>query len=223
MKLSTISDYMNLIDVCPFCGDRLTIELRGKQTPDFRPTYRMDFSQTHWMPQQLYLKGMLEDEGPPSHTMRFVSDLQGNALGFYYVLNGTKHRILSINITNNKVEGDLDKVQRVVWDHRLTLARGCPHLEIDGPGGNSYVNTTLPLLLERKKSVIMPLWMDLEAFTIRLHDKPYMLGTHYSGNRTSLFSLEDRNTVVDLPLMNLHAMRDKEAITNKIQTMLVFG
>ena len=215
MKISTISDYMNLMDTCPFCGDQLTIDLRGKQTPDFRPTYMMDFANTRWM--------LLDAADDPNFTINFSSDLQGNILSFYYVLKKVKHRILAINIINNKVEGDIDKVQKVVWDHRLTLARGCPHLDVEGTNINSYVNTTMPLLLERKRGVIMPLWMDLEAFTVNFHDKAYMLGTHYPGNRTSLFSMENRETIVNFPLMNLHTMRDKDAIMNKMQTMLVFG
>lgn len=219
MKFKTIRDYMNLVDKCQFCGEAMSLELRGLLTPNYRPSYDMDFTNTSWRAYQLPLPGMPGPEEPTGIT--FTSALENDHLHFCYILNGKSYRVISIDILTNKVVGgNIDRIQKTIWDHKLTIARGCPNLD---QHDNKYVSCSSPLLLERRSATILPFWQELEAFEIKLNDKRYMLGSQYSTDRTTLFHLETRAPITTIPLIPLYPFQNKDVIINKIKTVLVFS
>ncbi len=199
MKFKTIREYMNLVPNCEFCGGTMGLELESKQR--------------NWS------KGAIT----------FSSGIVDNFLIFYYAFEGDKHFILSIDLDTNKVCGrSVDHIQKVFWDHELSIARQCSNKECAGKHG--YVCQSSPLTLERKNIVILPFWNFLEGITVKFGAKKYSLVSSQMLNSTFLYChpLEksfspEKNIIKNLPFMPLHNIKGKDNIINKIKTILVFS
>jgi hypothetical protein len=143
-----------------------------------------------------------------------------NLLNFHYEFTGdwTQHLIFSVDIDTNKIIGDVDKVQKVIWDNELSLKRACPNEDCEMQG---YFCETERLYLERKANKILPFQIEMECLNAIIKGNRYMLANNLGDEKTSLFSY-NTGMVAQLPHMDLHAITGKNNIVNKIQTILVF-
>jgi hypothetical protein len=211
---------MNLLPVCDFCGAPIGTQLEGRNTPDFAQAYRMDFNRTSFGYDMADIsEDLLDIMGDAKDKITYVSDVTDNLINFYYSIDGNKHPILSINIDNNKVIGSADRVQKVIWDHKLAVSSVC--MSKDCKYG--YVNESTPIYLERKGGTIFPLDISLEAYTAEINGKNYMLTSSLDYGKTVIYSCENEKFVTQLPFMYLYTIRGKDNIINKIKTYMVFS
>ncbi len=200
MKFKNIREYINLVPNCEFCGKPMSTDFETKQK--------------NW------------SQG----AIKYASGIVDNLLVFYYIFEGKKHFILSIDLDNNSVRGtSVDHIQKVIWDHELSIARYC---NTEGcRDAHGYVCQSSPLTLERKNSVIFPFWNFLEGITVKFGAKQYSLVSAQMLNKTFLYChpgqernfRPEKNIIKNLPLMPLYDIRGKDNIINKIKTILVFS
>lgn len=200
IKFKTIREYINATLSCEFCGKLMGIELLTRQK--------------NW------------SQG----AITYASGVVDNLLVFYYVFEGKKYFILSIDLDTNEVRGtSIDHIQKVIWDHELSIVRQCADAECRE--NHSYVCQSSPISLERKNSVILPFWIFLEGITVKLNNKQYTLVSSRMLNMTFLYChpgqeinlRPEKHIVKNLPLMSLYSIRGKDNIINKIKTILVFS
>lgn len=200
IKFKTIREYINILPSCEFCGGPMHLELLTKQKK--------------W------------PQGPITYTSGVVDNL----LVFYYLFEDKKYFILSIDLDTNKVHGtSTDHIQKVIWDHELSIVRHCVSIECNEM--HSYVCQSSAITLERKNSVILPFWNFLEGITVKFGDKKYTLVSSQSLNMTFLYHhpgeernlYPGKNIVKNLPLISLYNIKGKDNIINKIKTILVFS
>lgn len=209
MKFNSIAEFVSTIPKCLFCNSEPGVILCSGKSPKFRPNYNMGYFDTTF--------------GAPyveSNDIKYKSVLvYKEFLAFYYILNEKEYTILSIDINTGKINGDIDRLQKVFWDHELSIVSGCSNTECKMQG---YLCQTTPLFLERKKSRICPFWIDTEAMNVIFDDKRYSLSSSRGSDQTSLYG-QGYSLVKVLPRMDLRAMTDKDKVINKIKTILVFS
>lgn len=229
MKFDTIEQYINLVPKCEFCGSTMKTSLSGSITPNYAPKYNMTFATTVFADdlwkqrlEGLAGNGKIDDN---FHTMTYNDQETDELVTFSYSLMGASHPIMSIEKKTNRVIGDLDRVQKVIWDHKLTLARHC-----EGPicheTGNRYLSETFPLVLERVSKRICPILLSLEMLAIKPKERTYGLITPYNNgkiNKTLLVAIQKNEIIKQLPIIHLHKIRGGDVITNKIKTLITFS
>lgn len=228
MRFETVEQFINLVPKCEFCGHTMKTSLFGRSAPNFHPKYNMTFTNTTfvdpWKHELMSKMGNGEIDNN-FYTMTYSSQETDDLLTFYYNLVGESHPILSIEKKTNKVIGDLNRVQKVIWDHQLMLSRHC-----DGPicheTGNRYLAETFPLVLERVGKRIYPVLLSLEMLAINLKGRTYGLITPYNNGKMykTLLAVFQKNEIIkQLPIIHLHKIRGGDVITNKIKTLITFS
>ena len=207
MKLN-IKEFIQLRDKCMFCGSFMHYKLISDHKPNFRV---QQYAANNWH----YLYDTYVPNNREQYEATYTSLIENDKLTFYYEFNNRKCLILSIDINTGKIYGELDKIQKVLWDHTLHLAGSC--LNSNTHKESEYRCFSTPLVLERKNSVIMPIDLYAELLT---HNK-FHLGTDYEHKRTNLMN-DNFFTIKTLPLIEQYKIVDGETAIQKIKTILVF-
>lgn len=217
MRFNNIKEFENFKIDCEFCGSDMSTELLRKKTPSYKH-YSLDF--TSIIPSDSKSDFLRELSG--EYNMSYATQDYQNDLVFQYELLGRSHSILSIDKINNEVSGELDKVQKVMWDHELHVLRTC-HNPVCSEKGRHYISEGTKLVLERVNKKICPFRLEAEMLTIEHRGKTYGLLSAYDRQETILFTLNENKIIHRLPFMHLHKIRGGEVIFNKIKTLLVFS
>lgn len=217
-----IREYSELYSECQFCGKALTTRISGQYQPTDL-SYHMDFDQTSFTTSlERDINHIISKLGD-TPKLRFLSEEYPNSLTYFYTINNTNYPILSIDKDTSKVTGNIDNMQRVFWDHKLSIIRICDSQECKDPM-RGYVSDTKELVLERKQGIIYPFYFKIEALHVNLGDKKYALSSMYELKRTYLMSLDRGIDLMQpLPFMNLYKIKGGETIIQKVKTILVFS
>lgn len=222
MKFQNIQQYAELVSTCQFCGSSMEIKIYPNKPVHFGVRYKMDFNNTQWFPSEPYIKA---DPALTSElAISFLSKDNGDHLSFNYKMSEVEKPILLIDKITNKVEGDLDRVQKVIWDHQLSLLKCCSSDNCK-MSGNRYISYTSPLVLERNSKCIYSFSMKIEMIAASLRDNIFNLITPYDRKvgKTLLVAEENNKLISQLPLMALYKIKGKEIIVNKIKTLINFS
>lgn len=219
--MMSIREFMSLVPDCQFCGQPLTTRLIGKSVPNHHPQYEMDFDGTEFYDEAQRLAAQLMKRLGDDPQVSYHSMLDKDILGYFYQIQDKVRPIFFINIDTGIVMGsEVDKVQNVIWDHKLVLTRHCNSEECR-PLKRGYVCESTPLYLERKKCALIPTSIETEVYNIKIRDKVFSLMSSPSLKGTFLVTGGD--LIQELPYMPLHRLRGADVITNKIKTIITFS
>lgn len=235
MKFDTIRHFGDLVPLCPFCNTALKTELSPRLTPDFRPKYNMTFTDTTFYDPlfKSELMGVFGDqvskvedeEAKKRNTMVYTSTEDEDSITFQYEYLGRSHPIFSVAKDTNRIVGDLDRVQKVIWDHKIHLMRYCDSQECQEKG-NRYLSETSLVVLERVSKRLCPFHLNLEMAAITPKQRMYGLITPYNhakNHKTLLVAINKNEIISQVPIIHLHNIKNGEVLTNKIQTLITFS
>jgi hypothetical protein len=212
MKFQNIEQFNSLVPECQFCGHPLKTEFSSKSTLNFTPRYNMTFD---W-----------GDNKSKNQTISYSSVEGEELLTFQYDLQGVSRPIFSVNKKTGMVIGDLTRVQKVLWDHKLSISRFCDS-SICEASGNQYLSEASMLVLERMSKRLYPFFLSMEMLLIKPNDRSYGLITSYNNNifvdKTFLVASRKNDIIAQLPIMHLHEIKGGDVITNKIKTLITFS
>src|SRR5574338_387181 len=125
----------------------------------------MDFDVVEFYDDAQRLASQLVNRLKGDTHISYSSDISGNSVNYYYEIGDTKKLILSVDLDTNLVTGNsVDRIQNILWDHKLVLVRYCGKCKHDKEG---YVCESTPLYLERKKCAIMPFSIETEVYNVK--------------------------------------------------------
>lgn len=209
MRFNSIAEFMAFTPKCPLCENPLATLFSSKGCPV--PSYYRNID----------LENITFYRYDQDKNITYSSKLVGENLNFNYNIESIGSRdniIISVDINTGKISGEVDRVQKVFWDHGLSILTGCSNEECKLQG---YMCRTVPLSLERKKCRVCPFQIEVEALHILINDRRYALSSTKGEDSTIL--VEGGNIIKVLPRMNLRAITGKNNILNKIKTILVFS
>lgn len=218
-RLQSIRELISLIPNCELCGNALSTRLVGKAVPNHHHSYEMDFDETEFYDEAQRLAKQLLKRMKGDPQISYHSDVTGNALNYYYDLNGASKLILSVNIDTNAITGNTtEHIQNIIWDHKLVVIRHCNNCKVTKQG---YVCESNPLYLERKKCSIIPFSIETEVYNLKIKDKIFSLMS--SPGLKGTFLVTGSTMVKELPYIPLYPLRGAEVIENKIRTIITFS
>jgi hypothetical protein len=220
MRFGNILEFENLKTHCEFCGGSLSTSFLPKKTPSFRPKYNMGFQATTFTDPSLII---LEDLEAGDGGITYTSQDYQNDLVFQYEFMDRANFIFSVNKTDNKIVGELDKVQKVIWDHDLHLIRSCKSQGCKEKG-NHYVATSSRLVLERIQKKVCGFQMEAEMVSIKSGDRKFgLLSPYHMSGKSFLIAMEPSKIITQLPFMHLYKIKGGDVILNKIKTLITFS
>jgi|SRR5579885_2816300 len=218
MKFNTVRQFMELVPNCQYCGAKLQTSLKAKSAPNFLPRYKMNFDVTEFIdPFELELQNAFSSHTGPS--ISYTSQQDEQFLHFCYKMDNREHKIFSVNVDTNELVGDRDRIQKVIWDHKLVFSRHCP--DPNCTQKNAYICDSAPLVMERVGKKVYPFFIAMEVLFISHNDTQYGLMTPYEMQAT--FLMARRDVIKQLPLMNLYKIQGSENIYHKIKTLVNFS
>lgn len=221
MKFETVREFINLVDRCQHCGKEFTTEIVSKNSPMFSPSYTMTFDDTVFHDKDaLRFRRAFKEKVPGDITYESVDE--GKYLHFCYKMNEITHKILSIHKDTNNIIGDLDRIQKVFWDHKPVIRRQCYNMEcLSKKCITLFEGTTL--ILERVHKKLFPFLLDHELLTIGHNDGIYGLATSHAEYPNVTMLMSQHDTIKQLPPMDLYKIKGGQTIYNKIQTLINFS
>jgi len=218
MKFENIREFLELTKDCQFCGKPLGSRLKPKGTPNFLPRFNMTFEGTEFYdPMERELNNTFTNRRGPEIT--YGSKLEDDYFHFYYKFNSSLYKIFSINLDNNNLIGEKEKVQKVIWDHKLVVSRFC--LDAECNHKNAYICDSSMLMMERVNKKLFPFFLAMEVLTITHNNNLYGLMTPYEMQAT--FLMARREVLKQVPLMALYKIQGRDNIYNKIRTLVNFS
>jgi hypothetical protein len=217
MKFANIVEFENLKRNCEFCGSPLFTEFNPKKVPNIKPQYTMMFDTT------LFAGVPGISEVSPENQISYSSQDYQDIVSFYYDFQGRSNLIFSVEKQSNRIIGDLDKVQKVLWDNKLHLVRLCKSTTCAENGNQYYLESSM-LVLERIDKRLYSFRPEIEMLAIRPKENSFALISPYNHkNKTFLVAVEKSKIISQLPFMYLHRIKGGEVITNKIKTLITFS
>jgi hypothetical protein len=217
MRFKNIKEFIELVPNCEFCGNRLNLTLKSKRYLNTNQTYNMTFTGTTFDPVGTLNFLFSKD----SSQVTYDSDQTDEHLNFYYQINGRKTRILFINKITNVVGGsERDWIQNVFWDHHLALALRCCTDTCALNKTNHFIESAT-LTFERKNRRICPPLLESEGVIVPLNGSYYGIVSSYDGNMSAVMGKSQ--LIKKIPLIPLYNIKDKQAIINKVKTLLIFS
>lgn len=207
IKTETIRDYINMVGVCPDCGHYLTPTLAF--IVPAKTSYTMDFEETKF--------GKYYGT-KTNYDISYKSEFKDSVLSFYYEIDDKFHKIFSINVDTNKVNGEMEKVQKVIWDFNLSIDLSCAVEQCDDL---QYLIKSRPLILERKNNVISHIICHAEIARIEYEKKKYSMISEF-GTMKTYVAVNDK-IVSNVPLIPIYKIKDRQKILNKIKTLVIFS
>lgn len=217
MRFKNIKEFTELVPDCEFCGNKMTLTLKSKRFPNNTPTYDMTFTGTTFDP----IGALNFIFSKDSNQVTYDSDQTDERLNFYYQIHGRKTRILFIDKITSAVGGSgRDWIQNVFWDHHLALALRCC-TDVCALNKTNHFIESAPLTFERKKQRICPPLLQSEGVIVPLNGSYYGIVSSYDGNMSAVMGKSQ--LIKKIPLIPLYNIKDKQAIINKVKTLLIFS
>lgn len=221
MRYDTIREFMSLKADCEFCSQPLSTRIISRNVPNHLPSFIMDFNDSKFFNGfELVANQMIKDMKDIPQ-ISYHSAIDGDEIGFFYKFKDTVRMIYSVNVDTNKISNiTVDRMQRIVWDHKPLIIRNCNTKSCQDIK-QGYACESTALHLERKSNRFLPTSLDIEVLSIGFRDKTYMLSSSKSLNGTFLVCKSE--VIKKLPFMPLYPIKGADNITNKIKTIITFS
>lgn len=214
IKLNNIREFIDLVNHCQFCDNNLNLTIQHESVPT-GARYVMDFNDTTFE-SKLGASIRTFDRSFKGSSITYYSEFNDPKLSFSYMLNNKSYEIFSVNVDTNEVNGDLDKIQKVIWDFKLLLERTCIQNK-----DKRYLIKTTPLVLERRSKKICPMFVHSEICRIEQDEKEYVIVTDYARMQSHIaMGIELIKTI---PVIPLYKIKDGDKMFNKIKTLITFS